>query len=113
MGLGLALSESLDYADGQPTNGDWGGYLIPTLADAPLVNCEFPDLLEPGIPQGFNGIAEIPHVQAPAAVLSALRAATGHELPRAPGDSGSDRAGGEGRAHAAWRCGNAGAHWDR
>jgi len=84
MGLGLALSESLDYADGQLMNGDWGGYLIPTLADAPLVNCEFPDLLEPGIPHGFNGIAEIPHVQAPAAVLSALRAATGHELPRAP-----------------------------
>jgi hypothetical protein len=84
MGLGFALSESLDYTDGQPANGDWGAYLIPTLADAPLVNCEFPDLLEPGIPQGFNGIAEIPHVQAPAAVLSALRAATGHELPRAP-----------------------------
>jgi CO/xanthine dehydrogenase Mo-binding subunit len=84
MGLGFALSESLDYTDGQPANGDWGGYLIPTLADAPLVNCEFLDLLEPGIPQGFNGIAEIPHVQAPAAVLAALRAATGHELPRAP-----------------------------
>lgn len=84
MGLGLALSESLDYADGDLVNGDWGGYLIPTLADAPLVNCEFIELLEPGIPEGFNGMAEIPHVQAPAAVLSALRAATGHELPRTP-----------------------------
>jgi len=51
MGLGFALSESLDYTDGQPANGDWGAYLIPTLADAPLVNCQFPDLLEPGIPQ--------------------------------------------------------------
>lgn len=84
MGLGLALSESLDYRDGQPLNGDWRDYRLPRMADAPVVNCSFVERPVSGIPLGFNGIGEMPHVQAPAAILSALRAATGLDLPQAP-----------------------------
>lgn len=84
MGQGFALTEDLLYSQGSLLNGNWSGYLIPRIGDAPDINCHFSDLREPGIPHGFNGIAEIPHVQAPAAVLSALRSATGLDLPVAP-----------------------------
>jgi CO/xanthine dehydrogenase Mo-binding subunit len=84
MGLGFALSESLDYRDGRPVNGDWRDYHLPRMTDAPVVNCRFVESPGPGIPFGFNGIGEMPHVQAPAAILSALRAATGRDLPAAP-----------------------------
>jgi len=39
---------------------------------------------EPGISYGVKGMGELPHVQAPPAVLSALRAATGLALPAIP-----------------------------
>lgn len=84
MGLGLALSESLEYRGGLPLNGDWRDYRLPRMADAPVVNCRFVERPVPGIPFGFNGIGEMPHVQAPAAILSAVRAATGLDLPQAP-----------------------------
>ena len=84
MGLGFALSESLEYRDGRPLNGDWRGYHLPRMTDAPVVNCRFVESPVPGIPFGFNGIGEMPHVQAPAAILSALRAATRRDLPEAP-----------------------------
>jgi CO/xanthine dehydrogenase Mo-binding subunit len=84
MGLGFALSEQLEYRDGRPANGDWRDYHLPRMADAPVVNCRFVESAVPGIPFGFNGIGEMPHVQAPAAILSALRAATGLDLPAAP-----------------------------
>jgi CO/xanthine dehydrogenase Mo-binding subunit len=55
MGLGFALSESLDYRDGRPVNGDWRDYHLPRMTDAPVVNCRFVESPVPGIPFGFNG----------------------------------------------------------
>jgi hypothetical protein len=52
--------------------------------DVPVINTRFIEEPEPGISYGIKGMAELPHVQSPPAVLSALRAATGRALPVAP-----------------------------
>ncbi len=83
-GLGLALMEHLKAEDGHLLNADWRGYHIPTIVDAPQINSQFVCHPEPGYPFGWKGIAELPHVQAPPAVLAAVRAATGLDLPAAP-----------------------------
>ncbi len=83
-GMGLALMEDLKAEDGHLLNANWRSYHIPTIVDAPQVNSEFVCYKEPGYFYGWKGIAELPHVQAPPAVLAAVRAATGRELPYAP-----------------------------
>jgi CO/xanthine dehydrogenase Mo-binding subunit len=83
-GMGLGLMEHLKAEDGHLLNPDWRGYHIPTIVDAPTINSEFVSYPEPGYHFGWKGIAELPHVQAPASVLAALRNATGLELPMAP-----------------------------
>ena len=83
-GMGLALMERLEAEGGHMLNPDWRGYHIPTFVDAPVINTEFVCHPEPGYELGWKGIAELPHVQAPPAVLAAVRAATGRTLPSAP-----------------------------
>lgn len=84
MGMGLALMENLRAEGGRLLNTDWSTYLIPTSMDVPVVNTRFVEEAEPGIAYGIKGMAELPHVQSPPAVLSALRAATGRALPVIP-----------------------------
>ena len=83
-GMGLALMEELKAEGGHLLNANWRSYHIPTIVDAPQVNSEFVCYKEPGYFYGWKGIAELPHVQAPPAVLAAVRAATGRELPFVP-----------------------------
>ena len=83
-GMGLALMEELKAERGHLLNADWRTYHVPTTVDAPTVNTEFVCHPEPGYHFGWKGIAELPHVQAPPAVLAAVRAATGRDLPSAP-----------------------------
>lgn len=82
-GMGLALMEELKAEGGHLLNANWRTYHIPTIVDAPRVNSQFVCYKEPGYFYGWKGIAELPHVQAPPAVLAAVRAATGRELPSA------------------------------
>ncbi|MEB3263762.1 MAG: molybdopterin cofactor-binding domain-containing protein [Synechococcus sp.] len=84
MGVGLALMEELQIREGHYCNANWRTYLVPTMADAPAVHTRFLENAEPGIPLGIRGIAELPHVQGPVAVLAALRKATGFALPSMP-----------------------------
>ncbi len=83
-GMGLALMEHLKAEDGHLLNPDWRSYHIPTIVDAPEIKSELVCHPEPDFPFGCKGMAELPHVQAPPAVLAAVRAATGRELPAAP-----------------------------
>lgn len=83
-GMGLGLMENLKAGDGYLLNADWRSYHIPTIVDAPTINSDFVCYPEPGYYYGWKGIGELPHVQAPAAVLAAMRDATGLELPFAP-----------------------------
>ncbi|MGW3950630.1 xanthine dehydrogenase family protein molybdopterin-binding subunit [Streptomyces sp. NPDC004752] len=83
-GLGLALMEEIQLADGKITNPSFTDYLIPTMADMPRMRVDILELPDPHAPYGLRGVGEMPHVTSPAAVAAAVRDATGRELPRIP-----------------------------
>lgn len=83
-GLGLALMEEVALVEGQVKNASFTDYLIPTILDMPPVISELVEEPEPGLPYGAKGVGEPSTVVVPAAVVAALRNATGKELPRAP-----------------------------
>jgi CO/xanthine dehydrogenase Mo-binding subunit len=83
-GLGLALMEEIQTRDGLITNASFTDYLIPTALDMPPVESVLIEDPEPDAPYGLKGVGEPPTVVSTAAVVSALRAATGRELTRVP-----------------------------
>jgi CO/xanthine dehydrogenase Mo-binding subunit len=83
-GLGLALMEEIQTRDGLITNASFTDYLIPTALDMPPVEAELVEEEEPDAPYGVKGVGEPPTVVSTAAVVSALRDATGRELARVP-----------------------------
>jgi CO/xanthine dehydrogenase Mo-binding subunit len=83
-GLGLALMEEIQTQDGLITNASFTDYLIPTALDMPPVVAELIEEPEPDAPYGVKGVGEPPTVVSTAAIVSALRAATGRELNRVP-----------------------------
>jgi CO/xanthine dehydrogenase Mo-binding subunit len=83
-GLGLALMEELQTRDGVITNASFTDYLIPTALDMPPVAAELVEEPEPNAPYGAKGVGEPPTVVSTAAIVSALRDATGLELTRVP-----------------------------
>src|SRR5262249_400708 len=94
-GIGLALMEEIQTRDGLITNASFTDYLIPTppAVPAPLLPpaLEGPPLVAqragapgPHAPYGLKGVGEPPTVVSTAAVVSALRDATGRELTRVP-----------------------------
>ena len=83
-GLGLALMEEIQTRGGLITNASFTDYLIPTTLDMPPVVSVLIEDPEPGAPYGVKGVGEPPTVVSTAAIVSALRAATGRELTRVP-----------------------------
>jgi len=83
-GIGLALMEEIQTRDGLITNASFTDYLIPTALDMPPVDAELVEDPEPDAPYGVKGVGEPPTVVSTAAVMSAMRAATGRELSRVP-----------------------------
>jgi CO/xanthine dehydrogenase Mo-binding subunit len=83
-GLGLALTEEVQLADGAIRNASFTDYLIPTILDVPPIVSEFIEQPEPNAPYGVKGIGELATVAVTPAVVAALRAATGRGLNRAP-----------------------------
>jgi CO/xanthine dehydrogenase Mo-binding subunit len=83
-GLGLALMEEIQTRDGLITNASFTDYLIPTTLDMPPVVSELVEEEEPDAPYGAKGVGEPPTVVSTAAVVAALRAATGRDLTRVP-----------------------------
>lgn len=83
-GLGLALMEEIKTRDGLITNASFTDYLIPTALDMPPVESVLIEDPEPDAPYGVKGVGEPPTVVSTAAIVSALRAATGRELNRVP-----------------------------
>jgi CO/xanthine dehydrogenase Mo-binding subunit len=84
MGLGLAVMEEIQLAGGAIANASFTDYLIPTILDVPPINSELVEEPEPGVPFGVKGIGESATIVATAAVVAAIRDATGRELNRAP-----------------------------
>ena len=83
-GLGLALMEEIQTRDGLITNASFTDYLIPTTLDMPPVDAELVEVPEPNAPYGVKGVGEPPTVVSTAAIVSALRDATGRDLARVP-----------------------------
>jgi CO/xanthine dehydrogenase Mo-binding subunit len=83
-GLGLALMEEIQTQDGVITNASFTDYLIPTTLDMPPVEAVLVEEPEPDAPYGLKGVGEPPTVVSTAAIVSALRDATGLELARVP-----------------------------
>jgi CO/xanthine dehydrogenase Mo-binding subunit len=83
-GLGLALMEEIQTRDGAIVNASFTDYLIPTFLDMPPVVSELVEEPEPDAPYGVKGVGEPPTVVSTAAIVAALRDATGRELSRVP-----------------------------
>jgi CO/xanthine dehydrogenase Mo-binding subunit len=83
-GLGLALMEEIQTRDGLITNASFTDYLIPTALDMPPVESVLIEDPEPDAPYGAKGVGEPPTVVSTAAIVSALRDATGLGLTRVP-----------------------------
>ena len=83
-GLGLALMEEIQTRDGLITNASFTDYLIPTALDMPPVTSVLIEDPEPGAPYGVKGVGEPPTVVSTAAIVAALRDATGRALERVP-----------------------------
>jgi CO/xanthine dehydrogenase Mo-binding subunit len=83
-GLGLALMEEIQTRDGVIVNASFTDYLIPTFLDMPPVDSELVEDPEPDAPYGVKGVGEPPTVVSTAAIVAALRDATGRELTRVP-----------------------------
>jgi CO/xanthine dehydrogenase Mo-binding subunit len=83
-GLGLALMEEIQTRDGLITNASFTDYLIPTTLDMPAVDAELVEEPEPEAPYGVKGVGEPPTVVSTAAIVSALRDASGRALTRVP-----------------------------
>jgi CO/xanthine dehydrogenase Mo-binding subunit len=84
-GVGLAVMEEIVLDHGRVRNPSFTDYVIPTALDMPPVHiAALIEEPEPGSPMGAKGAGEPPMVSSTAAVVAAIRAATGLELPRAP-----------------------------
>jgi xanthine dehydrogenase D subunit len=86
-GAGLALMEEIVVDGGHIKNPSFTDYLIPTALDLPelrvaaIIEEPEPHL---GAPFGAKGVGEAPTISSGAAVVAAIRAATGLALPRVP-----------------------------
>ena len=79
-GLGMALMEA--YVPGRTDN--LHDYLIPTVGDAPAIECLLIEDAEPAGPFGAKGVGEPALVPTAPAILAAIRDATGARIDRVP-----------------------------
>ena len=83
-GVGLAIMEELIVEDGVIRNPNFTDYLLPTILDAPEVEAVLIEREGSWGPYGAKGVGEPPTISSTAAVVAALRAATGKPLTRVP-----------------------------
>jgi CO/xanthine dehydrogenase Mo-binding subunit len=83
-GIGLALMEEIQVKDGRIVNASFTDYLLPTALDMPPVESVLIEDPQPDAPYGVKGVGEPPTVVSTAAVVAAMRDATGKPLRRVP-----------------------------
>ncbi|MFD0775664.1 molybdopterin cofactor-binding domain-containing protein, partial [Streptomonospora algeriensis] len=76
-GLGLALMEEVQVADGVIRNPSFTDYLIPTVLDTPPMRIEVLEHADPHAPYGLRGAGEPPTLSSTPAVVAAVRDAAG------------------------------------
>ncbi|GAA2810529.1 xanthine dehydrogenase subunit D [Saccharopolyspora taberi] len=83
-GLGLAVMEEIKVDAGNIRNPSFTDYLIPTILDMPPMTVDVIERGDPNAPYGVRGAGEPPTISTTPAVVAAIRAATGKELPHTP-----------------------------
>jgi xanthine dehydrogenase D subunit len=83
-GVGLAVMEELIIQDGLIRNPNFTDYLLPTILDAPEVEALLLEQEGSWGPFGAKGVGEPPTISSTAAVVAAIRDATGKSLDRVP-----------------------------
>jgi xanthine dehydrogenase D subunit len=83
-GLGLALMEEIQLANGRVRNPSFTDYLIPTILDMPPMRLEILENADPHAPYGLRGAGEPPTLSSTPAIVAAVRDATGLALTRVP-----------------------------
>ena len=83
-GIGLATLEEIIVEDGVIKNPTFTDYLLPTFLDAPPMEIDMVEQPSSFGPFGAKGVGEPPTVSSTAAVVAAIRDATGLELNRTP-----------------------------
>ncbi len=84
-GVGFAVMEELIVEHGRVRNPSFTDYAIPTALDMPPVRiAALVQEPQPGLPFGAKGAGEPPAISSTAAVLAAVRDATGVAVNRAP-----------------------------
>ena len=76
--------EEIQTRDGRIVNASFTDYLLPTALDVPPIVAELVEEQDPSAPYGVKGVGEPPTVVSTAAVVAALRDATGRPLARVP-----------------------------
>jgi len=83
-GVGMATMEEIKQREGVILNASFTDYIIPTALDMPSVSSVLVEEPEPDAPYGAKGVGEPPLISSPAAIVAAMRAATGRALSRMP-----------------------------
>jgi xanthine dehydrogenase D subunit len=83
-GVGLAIMEELILENGVIRNPNFTDYLLPTILDAPDVEALLIEKEGSWGPFGAKGVGEPPTISSTAAVVAAIRDATGKALTRVP-----------------------------
>lgn len=83
-GIGLAVMEEVVMENGSIRNPSFTDYLIPTSADMPPMEVTLIEIPDETAPFGAKGVGETSSLPSTPAVVAAIRAATGLELPRVP-----------------------------
>jgi len=87
-GIGWALNEEYIYdAHGRMQNAGFLDYRMPVASDLPMIDTVIVQVPNPSHPYGVRGVGEVPIVPPLAAVVNAMRSATGvrfTELPLSP-----------------------------
>jgi len=83
-GIGWALYEDVVMREGKMQNASLTNYIIPTTLDTPPINVEIVENPFAGGPFGAKGVGECPIDGPAAAIVNAIRAATGKRLDAIP-----------------------------
>jgi CO/xanthine dehydrogenase Mo-binding subunit len=76
-GIGYALYEKVQLANGHMTNNQMTNYIMPTAEDVPPIHVFFEEIPYAHGGYGAKGIGELPHDGPAPAILNAIRDATG------------------------------------
>jgi CO/xanthine dehydrogenase Mo-binding subunit len=82
--IGWALYEDVVMRDGKMVNAQLTNYIIPTTLDTPRLDVEIVENPYPHGPFGAKGVGECPTDGPAAAIVNAIRAATGKHLGEIP-----------------------------